>query len=46
MIPKGTMHAVSMKDINKDFVPVTTVTGRPPMTKFIGNARKKMLYLT
>ena len=46
MIPKGSFHALSMKDIMKDVVPIRVLTGKPPIIKFIGNARRKMLYLT
>lgn len=45
-IPKGSFHAMSMKDIMRDVVPGSTFTGKPPIIKFIGNARRKMLYLT
>lgn len=45
-IPKGSIHALSLKDIIKDVVPVSTFNGKPPIIKFIGNARRKMLYLT
>jgi hypothetical protein len=45
-IPKGSIHALSMKDIMKDVMPVTNLTRKPPIIKFIGNARRKMLYLT